>query len=163
MRMRATTSEKSLAHAIAPSIAKADGYITVRRTGHPPLRFLGELMICETSHRTGTRLWYEINIYRRAKSGYVCEVKQFVKSGGQHDRFNAQQCANVGDIITYLETYKFKDDLTSNIAVDDANKHTCDLVLEAIELRQHIHEAKLEFGYAASLVFDTLIEYDLKS
>jgi hypothetical protein len=161
--MRSTSAEKPLAQVRSNGAAKADGYITVRRTGNPPLRFLGELMFCETSHRTGTKLWYEINVYRRAKSGYVCEVKQYVKSNTQNDRFNAQQCATVGEVVHYLENYRLKDDIASSIAVDDAGKYTCDLVLEGIELRQHIHEAQLEFGYAASQIFDTLMEYDQAS
>ncbi|MGL4488292.1 MAG: hypothetical protein ACRCU5_02480 [Rhizobiaceae bacterium] len=135
------------------------GFIVVRRHGAPPLRFNGELLFSETSYRSGPSLWYEINLYRRAKAGYVLETKCFKKDSEHKDILRAEQCASIGDVIRFIENYDTRGDVDASLDVV-SKMATADLVLNAVVLRQKLDEAASEYGDVAMLLLETLVEFD---
>ncbi len=134
-------------------------FIVVRRHGAPPLRFNGELLFSETSYRSGTSLWYEINVYRRAKVGYVLETKCFKKDAAQKDILRAEQCGSLGEVIRLIESYDTRGDIEASLDVM-STMPTAELVLNAVVLRQKLDEAANEYGNVAMLLLETLVEFD---
>ncbi|MEO0498254.1 MAG: hypothetical protein AAF141_12955 [Pseudomonadota bacterium] len=134
-------------------------YTVVKRSGKPPLRFHGEELASETSHRLGPELWFEVAVHRRPKGGYVVEVKCFQKSAQHPDRFVGVQCNNVAEVLAFLEGYDVGDDLACDISTT-ANSSTAQLALEELELRRRMAIAQREFAVAATPVLEELVELD---
>jgi hypothetical protein len=142
------------------NVQKGDmGFVVVRRLGAPPLRFSGELLFSEIGYRVGPSLWYEINVYRRAKGGYVLETKCLKKDAMQKDILRAEQCATIGDVMRLIENYNTAPDVDASLEIA-SKMATAELVLHAVVLRQKMDEAANEYGQVAMVLLETLVEYD---
>ena len=145
------------------NIKPADfSFVVVRRNGKPPLRFGGTLLHSETSYRSGTHLWYEVNVYRRTKGGYVLETKCFKKNPDIKDTFSAAQCTTLGEMMVCLEQYDTRFDIEADVQLGK-NIPTAELVLQAVILRQKLDEAQREYDSVSTAMIDEFIQYDQTS
>jgi hypothetical protein len=119
----------------------------LKRSGMRPLSFDGALMAEASSHTPGTRLWYEINLYRQDAGGYVAEVKLFRKEVEAKDVYRAEAFADVAALAQWLEAHDPANDAVVEGEIADADAPLAVAALSAVKMRQAIDEARREYRY----------------
>ena len=120
--------------------------IRLRRTGKRPFTFDGVEVCSATSHSPGPSLWYEINLYRRANSALVCDVRFFSKVEEMKDRFHVFEADGLSDVIAVLDSYDPATDIGADLNLTDANVPTSEIALHAAVLRMRMDEARRQFS-----------------
>lgn len=76
---------------------------TIKRTGQPPIRFLGGLIgNGSTWKASGCTRWTVVSIYRTAGGNYVAEIVHRTQWEGESDRHEATSKAIPAEIIDWL-------------------------------------------------------------
>ena len=94
---------------------------TLRRTGLPPIKFLGELIGCgstKTAQNNGR--WTEVEIYRTAAGRYLWHVGNLTCWEGEHDYYTAGSCATPAEVIAALMGDEHRLGRASQEACEDA-------------------------------------------
>ena len=148
-RRAATQAAGGPARALHDELTKAFGErrLTLKRSGLRPLAFDGVLIAEASSHTLGTRMWYEINLYRNDAGGYVAEIKLYMKPIEQKDICRVEAFADLEGLMTWLETYDPSDDAVVDLVTTDGDQPLATAALAAVRLRQMIDEARREFRF----------------
>lgn len=86
----------------------AESEYTLARTGHPPLRFAGELLAQADGQRVNgqeqTR-WHELAVYRTPAANYVVAITLRSQWAGESDHFSVATSADPAAVHAVLQDY----------------------------------------------------------
>jgi hypothetical protein len=135
--------------AMHDELTKAFGprHKVLKRSGARPLAFDGMLIAEASSHTAGTRMWYEINLFRSDAGGYVAEVKLFLKPVEQKDVFRAEAFADLATMTDWLEAHDPAHDAVVDRETADSQVPLVVAALGAVKMRQAVDEARREYRY----------------
>ncbi|MEO1066646.1 MAG: hypothetical protein AAFW47_04630 [Pseudomonadota bacterium] len=150
-RGRSTATKKRTAKPKNPQMLK--------RTGQKPLQFDGALLLCETSHRPGPSMWYEVNLFGCADNTFVLQIVAFKKSDKENNMHRAWSLATIDEVLDTIESYDPSDDIEPSIGPASDMLGGSSLALRTLLTLQQIEEARSEF---ASLSGDVMMDLSEK-
>lgn len=119
--------------------------VTLRRTGKQPMRFRGVQIAEATSHSTHGQIWFEVNIWRKARAGFVADIRVFKKGAGEKDVFHVFTAETVDEVLAWLEGFNPTHEVLAEINTGDTIASTGQLTLRAVALRQQLDQVERDY------------------
>lgn len=129
---------------------------TLQRTGHKPLRFKGWHAIEAVGTCEQAKLWHDINIYRTVDETVVVELIARRQAAGERDLFRVEAFADAQAAASWLEAYRFADDVPVPAGLSSVEMGLPWAVLHAVQLRQLLSRIEENYRALLSEVFTAL-------
>lgn len=134
--------------------AEAHDMVRLKRIGARPLAFEGEELCMAMSFIPGMPMWFEINVWRTSKGGFVTAVKQFHRDDNRIDTCRAWECETFEQVMFSLENFDPVEDLEPAPELD-SKCSSAEIAAAALTLRARIAEARRQYdGILGEILHD---------